>query len=157
MVHRAEGYLFYCWLFVESGYRWVEKTWRTLDTRPIEFIYCLLTTCWGSFLILPGDGFGASKGFAAMSTVAPDWAWGGYALCIGFLRIYGLSQDRTWARLVAALGGGIIWFFTFATILLSSPSTGIPVYGVLSTINFLMFVKICRNMPPKTGATGGGR
>jgi hypothetical protein len=120
-------------------------TWRTIDTRPIELLYCFLTLGWGSSLCLPGDAFSSAPAFAPMASIGPDWFWGAIAMVIGVTRAFGLFRSSVPARLLAAMGGGVIWTFTWLTMLLSgSGTTGVAVYGVLSTANLLIFVKICR-------------
>lgn len=119
-------------------------TWRTLDTRPIELLYCFLTLGWGASLVMPGDAF-TSPAFGPMRSLGPDWVYGLIALAIGTTRAFGLLRSSVRARLAASIGGGAIWTFTWATMLLSGAgTTGVAVYGVLATANFLIFVKLCR-------------
>ncbi|RYG33584.1 hypothetical protein EON81_17840 [bacterium] len=127
--------------------------WRRLDTRPIEGLYCLLTLAWGLSLLFPGDAFAQSRNFRPMASLAPDWLWGLLTIGVGTIRAYGLGRGKVWARLFAAMGGGVVWSFVWLTMLMAnSISTGVAVYGVLSMVNLLVFVKICRvDLPPSQG------
>ncbi|MGV3619105.1 MAG: hypothetical protein ACO1SV_27580 [Fimbriimonas sp.] len=120
-------------------------TLRTIDTRPIELLYCFLTLGWGASLIVPGDAFAKSAAFGPLASVGPDYFWGLIALAVGTTRAYGLFRSSLMARLLAAMGGGMIWTFTWVTMLLSGAgTTGVAVYGVLATVNLVIFVKLCR-------------
>lgn len=119
--------------------------WRSIDTRPIELLYCFLTLAWGICLVLPGNAFASSPSFGPMAWLAPDWVWGSIAVTIGTTRAYGLFWGILRARLAAAMGGGAIWTFTWLTMLLSGAgSTGVAIYGVLASVNLFIFVRLCR-------------
>jgi hypothetical protein len=120
-------------------------SFRDLDTRPIECLYCFLTVSWGAALLWPGDAFASAPGFSGLAYLAPDWVWGLLAVGVGLIRSYGVVFDNTGARLIASMGGGMIWCYTWSTMLLGhSVSTGVAVYGVLSLVNLLVFIKLCR-------------
>ena len=134
---------------------------RAMDTRPVEAAYCLLTLTWGLGLLLPGDGFGGSVTFAPMKSIMPDWGWGSLAISIGIVRVWGVAGDVLPLRLMAAMGGGIIWTFTACTMVgaylnYGGAITGATVYGPLAIINFAVFVKILRSRFTPRGRRAAG-
>ena len=136
----------------------VVRRLRTMDTRPIEFAYCILTLTWGFGLLVAKDGFGGMAAFRPMASIMPAHGWGALAMAIGTFRVGGVIGDVLALRLLAAMGGGIIWTFTACTMFgaflhYGGAVTGVTVYGPLALINFGVFVKLCRScLPTSRGA-----
>lgn len=131
---------------------------RRFDTRPFEWLYAALTIGWGMSLLAPGDMFTSSPALSAMAALMAEEYWGSLALFVGISRVYGLMAFKVAPRLFAAMAGGLLWTYLWISMAFGhGMNTGVPIYGVLATLNLVVFIKLCRShLSPAQGGFGAG-
>lgn len=83
---------------------------KPVNTAAI-IILGIYTTLWGLWVANPfWTVFDQAPLFNLMNTLAPEWAWGLVALCIGILMIYGVLRHSYRSLTTGALVGYFHWF-----------------------------------------------
>ena len=71
----------------------------------------IYTAVWGGWLLFPfSDVFSRAKLYSVMAHIAPEWAWGCFAIFCGALIIYGAVQRSYWPLVRGAMAGAFHWF-----------------------------------------------
>lgn len=117
------------------------------DTKFLELAFLAFTGGWGVWLLLPWKSF-STEAFVFMSAFGPEEAWGALAVCIAYLRFYGIKHACWQARLVSSFCGFLFWLTVTLSIGLVNPSsTGIPAYGFYTLLNAHVFLRILDGRP----------
>ena len=87
---------------------------------------------WGFWLLLPWSTFAASPSFAAMSELAPEWAWGLFICSLGTTQLVGLIANRWQWRRRSTLSMCLVWVFVSVMFMIANfPSTSSVVYPLI--------------------------
>jgi hypothetical protein len=116
--------------------------WITIDTAPIELLFSVVTSSWGLWLLLPFDSF-SSRNFRVLAWIAPEEAWGLFALATAALRVYGVLADSKECRMGAAWLGFLIWtFVAYGIAFTDVRSTGVPVYAAYAAVSAFVAIRL---------------
>jgi len=98
---------------------------------------------WGVWLLNPHWNTFSAAGFHALAEVAPEWAWGGLFLSVGWIQITGIACDWRTLRLAAAFAGAFVWIAVALGFLTSNvASLGGPTYTLLAMLSGWVFLRI---------------
>ncbi len=115
----------------------------------------IYTTVWGAWVLNPwSDLFSRAELYSVMAHMAPEWAWGAFAIFCGSLIIYG-AVKRSYGPLVrGAIAGGGHWFLIALCYFLGDiGSTGgitsltFAIYAALVGLNIKINFKDNKKMP----------
>lgn len=81
--------------------------------KSAEWLSATLVAAWGLVLIMPGDSFLWSNGYAPFLNFAPEEQWGVVALSIGLFHMVALRAHRCAfgreGRMIALIHNGLWW------------------------------------------------
>lgn len=82
-------------------------------TRAVEWLLACLLIAWGVGVLLPGIVLDGDI-YAPLVALAPEVAWGNFAVAVGSLRVGALYINGSWRRtpILRAIGAGlgVVWW-----------------------------------------------
>lgn len=123
-----------------------ERAYQLIVRRDVDLIEIasgVLMLGWGLQLLMPWETFRTAPGYAAMSVLMPETAWGLILGWIGFTQVGAYLLDHWRVRLLSALGACVAWTFLGVLFGYSNPQgTGIIIYPFLALIAALVFWRV---------------
>lgn len=123
--------------------RVAQRAYALIFLRDADFVEVssgLLMFGWGLQLMLPWSTFTSAIGYQAMSALAPEAAWGGLLLWVGFTQVGSYLLNHWRVRIASSLGAVMLWAFLGVLFGLSNPQgTGIVVYPFLAATTAWVF------------------
>jgi len=88
--------------------------------RPINpyasILLGIFTFIWGLWLQMPWGSFDGARLFSMMDRLAPEWAWGTFAMAVGALNIYTITRKKK--KLLARSHGLATWHWGLVSLMM---------------------------------------
>ena len=94
--------------FTERMQAFAEELLKPVNTA-LTMILGLYTLLWGLWIAAPWSVFNTAHLFHQMAELMPEWAWGGIAISVGILMIYGVLRHSYRSLTLGALVGYFHW------------------------------------------------